>query len=279
MQTVILGMCAGYAVPQIEMFAKTCREFYSGRVVLFLSNCADDVEPYLRSLGIETVDAGPLKKPALDRFYRWHDFLLNDTGIERCLMTDVRDVLFQADPFAGFEEDELRFFEEPISISANSPNRSWIQSIYGERQAQELETKSVICCGTIIASRKGALTYLQQFLAEVDRVRPLPWGTDQAVTIKLIYSGAFPQATIVKNGCGEVQTLARQERFVFNARGNLLNADGTKPAIVHQYDRHDFLVRHFDMTPRDLRKFKKLEKSRSAAFKHLINVTMSKGLG
>jgi hypothetical protein len=99
------------------------------------------------------------------------------------------------------------------------------------------------------------------------------------VTIKLIYSGAFPQATIVKNGCGEVQTLARQERFVFDARGNLLNADGTKPAIVHQYDRHDFLARHFDMAPRDLRKFKKLEKSRSAAFKHLINVTMSKGLG
>jgi hypothetical protein len=285
MGNVILGMCGGYNATQLHAFLVSCRQHYGGRIVFFLKDCSSDTEALFREHGVEVRPASDCRFPVVDRFAYFRDFVRDDDAMQRCLITDTRDVLFQADPFSSAGgEDELKFYPEAALHSECAASAGWVRELYGPDVLASLRDKPVLNGGTILAGKKGALDFLSRLAGEIERLGVRKFGTDQAALNYLYYSGGFPGAQCLKHGHGEVQTLHHQKVFTFDRNGVLLNQDGTIPAVIHQYDRHAFLVRHFNvehfrqMRRTELRKLRRIGRSRSAALKHLLNITMSKGL-
>jgi hypothetical protein len=285
MGDVILGMCGGYTASHIEAFLLTCRRHYSGRIVFFVKDCSDDTKALFHSHDVEAIQADDCEFPVVDRFQYFREFIRRDERTERCLITDTRDVVFQGDPFAlPGEENELKFYSEAALHSECKASRKWVEELYGLDVLHPLLDKPVLNGGTILASRKGALDFLVRLTGEIERLGVRRFGTDQAALNYLYYFGALPGAQSFRHGYGEVQTLHHQKAFTFDKNGVLLNCDGTKPAVIHQYDRHAFLIRHFNvehfdrLNKAELQKFRRIGRSRSAALKHLVNMMMSKGL-
>jgi hypothetical protein len=65
---------------------------------------------------------------------------------------------------------------------------------------------------------------------------------DQAVHNGLIHTGRLPSAKVVPNEDGRVLTVGRMAALHMSDSGVLLNADGSIPAVIHQWDRHPSLI-------------------------------------
>ena len=86
------------------------------------------------------------------------------------------------------------------------------------------------------------LAYLSEMIAEIVwRRRPMG-PHDQGVHNGLIQTGRLPFAELIPNEHGRVLTLGRVKTPRVNGDGILLNADGSVPAVIHQWDRHPSLV-------------------------------------
>jgi hypothetical protein len=69
-------------------------------------------------------------------------------------------------------------------------------------------------------------------------------GADQAVHNYLLRSGSLSSFQEYANGQGPVLNLGTASVYELGEHGDVLNADGSLPTIVHQYDRHPALARH-----------------------------------
>ena len=86
------------------------------------------------------------------------------------------------------------------------------------------------------------MTYLNEMATGIVwRRRPMG-SHDQAVHNGLLQTGRLPSAKVVPNEHGRVPTLGRMTALHMGDAGILLNADGTIPAVIHQWDRHPGLV-------------------------------------
>jgi hypothetical protein len=65
---------------------------------------------------------------------------------------------------------------------------------------------------------------------------------DQGVHNGLIQAGRLPFAELIPNEYGRVLTLGKVKEPNLTTDGVLMNADGTIPAVIHQWDRHSSLV-------------------------------------
>lgn len=163
---------------------------------------------------------------------------------ERILLTDVRDVIFQRNPF---EDDVLGlelYLEDPSSLlSDGGYNEEWLVNLYGRQWVAEHGSRVVSCAGTTIGTRAAILQYLWAMSREISsHWSPLGY-RDQAVHNYLLYSAGFPGAKVVANGNGRTQTMGRMADITRDVAGTVLNSDGSVPAILHQYDRHPQLAK------------------------------------
>ena len=164
-------------------------------------------------------------------------------GAEQILLTDLRDVLFQRDPFAPDVERLELFLEDPSRTIGREPfNRRWIKELYGTEVLAAMEDFTASCSGTVIGPRDEILDYLAAMEQAISwRRRPLG-NHDQGVHNYLVRSGRFPSAAVVANGTGRVLTMGGMGDVRLEG-GRVLNDDGTLPAVLHQYDRHEALAR------------------------------------
>jgi hypothetical protein len=157
-------------------------------------------------------------------------------------VTDVRDVIFQRDPFEGQLRRLEVFLEDESSTLGGRFNQEWITHLYGAAAAAKLASFTVSCSGTVIGPRAEMLHYLKtMWEAILWRRRPLG-SRDQGVHNHLLRSGRFGDVEIVRNGTGRVLTMGAMARIDRAEDGTILNSDGTVPAVLHQYDRHDGLA-------------------------------------
>lgn len=178
------------------------------------------------------------------RYGHYYD-LLQDPALDadQILLTDVRDVLFQGDPFdpplAGLEV----FLEDPSrTIHAEPHNRRWIRSLYGPDELLALGQCTVSCSGTVAGPREHVLHYLRE-MSEAITWRRRPLGShDQGVHNYLLRRGRFRRASVVPNGHGRVLTMGGMSEVSADGSGQMRNVDGTIPPILHQYDRHPIVA-------------------------------------
>jgi hypothetical protein len=164
--------------------------------------------------------------------------------IDNVLLTDVRDVFFQGDPFAYLDCAGLRCFMEPAVNLGDEPiNTEWMAVTYGRDSCMLYRGRQISCSGTTMGDASSILKYLDTMCvalsAVLARITGLP-GVDQAVHNRLIWDGCLPGVRLCENGRDAVMTLknADPQAFVFDDDGRLLNIDGRPAPVLHQYDFH-----------------------------------------
>lgn len=181
------------------------------------------------------------------RYLHYYRYLTTKVGdADLVMLTDVRDVVFQRDPFERAVHGlELVLEESHVVVGRDHFNTRWIRDLYGPESAAHLEGARVSCSGTVIGQRAAILHYLTEMILEI-MWRRRPMGAhDQGVHNWLLRTGRLPLATLVANGSGRVLTMGAMRSYETSSEGYVLNSDGSVPAVLHQYDRHKELQERF----------------------------------
>jgi hypothetical protein len=202
-------------------------------------------------LGISLVNANVI----IRRHFAARDLLASSAegAIGSVLLADVRDVIFQSDPFVHISSGRYTG-GEILKIKDCPSNTTWIKAAYGEDIYTKLADKVSICAGVSIGTLASMRDYLDAICAETLRVmqdkclETLPaW--DQAFHIKMLLLDGFPFQTVPWNDFIATVAQAGPEHLRVNAEG-LVEVDGRVPAILHQYDRHPPIQKHIHATYR-----------------------------
>lgn len=281
-KNLILGAIRGYMADQLRPFiASLERVGFSGDVV-FLWNAVDaDSRRELTQAGIKLVHMNyrgngtlnswsrfwPTVAPVISathswgaarhffksllplqtvRFFEYRDFLAKHAATYgNVLITDVRDVIFQEDPFCGFDSG-LAVFEEDSQIAladetvANAP---WVSHLFGPDALKKIGRFPILCSGTTMGDSQGMLDYLAAFEALSFRAREIgAAGSDQGIHNYLCRAETPPGMHVVPNGSGPVLTMSATMQldrdFSFDSNRQILNSKGAIAPLLHQYDRH-----------------------------------------
>ncbi len=191
--------------------------------------------------------AARLYTPMEARFIRYLK-IIERTPAERILLTDVRDVLFQADPFAEAPADGLfvSLESDAYTIASESHNADWMTRIYGEPMLRRIGHHRVANVGVTFGERPEVIHYLRLMVNEIIAMSPARagiGGADTAAHNMLLRTGRLgathelePLESPVANLNGIDESL-----LVLGSDGRLHNRDGSAPSIVHQYDRQVLL--------------------------------------
>jgi len=200
------------------------------------------------------------------------------------LVSDVRDVFFQSNPFTSFplgaqnflnNSVELLLFSEGLNdisekkatLRNTRGNLRWLRNIYGPK-SRELESKPVLCSGTTIGSKEGLYHYTRTMLYEGycclkrnmnkydgKRGHVCSGGADQGFHNYVFWNKKLSNAVYMLNAAGPVYTIGifrgkpvRSLNFARNRNGDLLSPPerGIQflVPVIHQWDRHEDLLEH-----------------------------------
>jgi len=185
---------------------------------------------------------------ALVRYIHILDYLESRvSGYENILLTDVRDVVFQEDPFrdplpaeivAFLEAPKMKFGVEPLF------NDPWVRGNYGDAMLERLAGERISCCGTVMGSSRGIVSYLRAFAHEIPKLRSVAHGADTSVHNVLVRLTLTDRVAIVDNLHGAVATIGCNAigELRLSSSGLVLGEDHRPVPVVHQYDRHPELV-------------------------------------
>jgi len=213
-------------------------------------------------------DPRPYRSRANVRYALYEYWLQYYTPRSYILILDFRDTFFQVDPFAGFGDvrtrrpvHDLQLFEENYKVKKIGKcafNALWISRCFGNSALQQLRDKAVLCSGSTLGSLSAIKHYVTEMLRSMDTVQC--WRkkieSDQGYQNYLFYTGRFdtkagkaianPQGYGVVNTIGAMNgdDLKKEQKGplstfwkIRDEEGYVLNYDGNRSAVVHQYDR------------------------------------------
>lgn len=285
---LILGAAAGYRADQVRLFLQSlARTGFNGRLVFFVHerqriamrdllreqvpaldaelvrirsihehpklvrSCLKRLFAMLPAESFPGLKRGMLRfhgKPHVTRYFHYADYLAGHAGYSRVLLTDVRDVVFQDDPFRGLGPGlQVGMESEELTIATEPFDRDWILDAYGREMIERIGHRQVSCSGVTLGDFPSVQRYVDLILREA---LILPFARmktriyDQAFHNKLLHCGELGAAERCQPLKSRIATLGCMDpaTFVLSDAGQLLNADGRAAPIVHQYDRHRVLV-------------------------------------
>jgi hypothetical protein len=160
------------------------------------------------------------------------------TELRSVMLSDVRDVYFQQDPFARAGDDALRFSLEDDTLGACAINSGWLRAGYDEDAAAQIGGNRISCAGTILGPAKRMQEYLRLMIDEIYRLKDPYACADQAAHNYLLYTGRLDGCRLEDNQSGRIWTMSNTTEQVRSANGRYLNANGEEFVALHQYDRN-----------------------------------------
>jgi hypothetical protein len=202
--------------------------------------------PVIRRLGALSGDplggsariAAPLSIPYVARYFRFYGFLTSSGDrYSNVMLTDVRDVFFQRDPFEFDIGDGASFFleDDRHTLGSERYDREWLLAAYGEQALQELGDRLISCSGITIARREAMLAYLRVMTDELLRLPRQTVGIDQGVHNYVIHKGLVRHARLFRNGEGPVFTVGLAPHDEIDV---VLDEGRLDANVVHQYQHH-----------------------------------------
>jgi hypothetical protein len=184
---------------------------------------------------------------ALVRYLHAQDFLKRNQGrYANVLFTDVRDVVFQDDPFRDpLPGDMVAFLETTdMLIGVELVNTGWMRENYGEQMVSKLAGKRTSCCGTVMGTSEGMETYLEAFAAQIMGLPSIAHGADTSVHNVLVHDVLRERVRLVENLAGAVGTIGADasNQLSLDTRGLIVNQRGVLVPVLHQYDHHPALA-------------------------------------
>ncbi len=247
---LIMGVTKNYWWYKIEPFYVSCSK-YNGKncdIVAFTKNLSDFTRDKLREYHIHCVEIPDSyeKNGPIDYRYGLYIEMLKKKGenYDQVLFCDTRDVFFQD---AMFPEDAdkpyLGVAVESGLINGDDWNRRWMQERFGEEIYNELKDNHVLCAGTIWGSTSVIRHFCQ---AMIDNLSDPQFNfidiNDQTSYQYMVYKGIEPvnAATCFSSlEGGRVATIGNEGDF--SVKGDSLfcpEGGSSRPALVHQWDRH-----------------------------------------
>ena len=249
MKNLVMGAAKSYGWEVLEPFVLSCKmNCPSAELVLIVDDISDFTRDRLTRHGVTLIDIPADYKDILvvnSRFKLYADFLEQfGANYSQVFLADTRDVIFQADVFAKFGglTNWLGYATESDDIGGtktdNDTNYNWLVNCFGQKIADSLCDKKIICAGTIIGT-----------VAEMEIFCRIMWymvkhhledNFDQAIMNYLVWNGRLPIENLIEldNDGGEVFTMELAKNFFVRDK-KILRGNGTIPAVVHQYDRHE----------------------------------------
>ena len=266
---LILGIIDNYSYLNVErFFLSLYRTSFKGHVCLFFGPYnAPGLADELRKLNVEIISY-QLQFPFIDhthpanfavlpspvhlynfRHFLYYDYLLRHPGkFENVFLTDVRDVIFQRNPFDYLTADALYVAVETQTIAECSWTSNWITAGYPGNVLAAIRDNQVICAGTTMGPTAKVLHYLKAILTEVTTVPDAMNCVDQGILNVLLYTGALEPSVRMNNRDGVVATIgtANPTALKFDSYGHLLDKTNAPVAVIHQYDRHPSKIQLLD---------------------------------
>ena len=249
---LVLGAVSGLDIAAIRPFLYSLyNTSFQGEVALLISNTDAKTLQELSKLGVITFEV-PLPFPMQinsHRYFGYQAFLAEHGNRYRhVLLTDVRDVFFQRNPFDIDMPAPLNCFLEDkrTSIGAISLNTAWVAAGYGKSMLEMLRDRTVSCSGVTLGTSNAIQAYTAQMAQEllaVHRRSPnllyVVIGLDQGAHNVLLYTHLMDKTHLFSNEDGPVLTMGymQEDEFIYSAQGELCNASGKEAHILHQYDR------------------------------------------
>jgi hypothetical protein len=244
---LVLGAAVGYDRNQVRVFVESLREVgYAGDVVLLVGVADFSLKRYLRSRGVRTIATmsfrrihGPIHShrfPLFAKFVEEHA-----EHYDQIMISDVRDVAFQGNPFEGAVGAGCQFYLEaaPHTIGADPHVGRFTRTFLTPEQAEAVAQRRIICCGVTIASTSAMLSYLKRVNALISAIRAHKRrriGADTAFHILLAYLDPACDSDIVENNI-HVATMGLEPAARYQLSHQIL-VGNFAPPILHQYDRH-----------------------------------------
>lgn len=247
MKNLILGYCYNYPFEVIEPFIASflnVRKLNPNLELVFFAKNMDKVfELVCQRKGIHVFNSelyNHLNYPEDNK--RWiiaQEFLNNNQHVyDKVLLTDIRDVIFQGDPFALLNDPVVFASMEPNIIRNCYFNNMWISNMYGESMANLLGDCTITCGGTVIGATNAMLAHLDMFTHQIreHHVPPGGVGYDQAIH-NYIAHYIKPGHIVFDLDNKFVQTLVHTNPNSISIQDELIFVDGKYSPIIHQYDR------------------------------------------
>jgi hypothetical protein len=245
---IVIGGVSAYGYDQIRVWARSLvASGFAGRKVLLAFHLEPDVIRQLKADGIEVLPAqaaGPARVNVYMQRLWDIGLLLGQQQYRYALTTDVRDVVFQADPSGWLDthlgDHDLVVSDEGVPFADQAWSRTNLTQAFGPGALDLLRHEPIINVGVFggkaAAVRAAAVeTYLLALMA-ADRAKV----ADQAAFNLLLKWGCFPRVRRTDDGdafAAQLHVKFERGQQPVLRDGLVCNAAGNPYAIVHQYDR------------------------------------------
>mmetsp|Transcript_12911 Transcript_12911/g.27876 ORF Transcript_12911/g.27876 Transcript_12911/m.27876 type:complete len:867 (+) Transcript_12911:75-2675(+) len=244
----VIGLAVGYGRSVFERFVGSLRATgYAGSIILGIApDASDGIRSYLSENNVTTKEVRVVKKDGCtyyntmtvdgipssrqvcseeypDYKIQWGRFPLSRDWLNECkdctdgvMLTDVRDVYFQSDPFAFVTSPhELMLFEE---IFPGVTNEHWLTDLPVKKcRNVTVGPVPVLCSGSTMGTREGIINYIQVMVEEFDywkarvNCRCDMVGDDQSIHNYLYYTNRFGRDTVtIKHRTGPIHVVGKQ---------------------------------------------------------------------
>jgi hypothetical protein len=210
---LVISQAAGYTFDQVEPFLRSLKQTgFDGSVVFFILESDKILRQRLERSGIVVVVYRNDYPFFVDRTYHnllalpsdrrsWPPvslrFLLYEVwliahGIDYdwILHSDVRDVIFQRDPFEdSCKKNGMHIFLESqhVTFGTERSNAVWVEACFGKSALLCISSRRIACAGVMLGSSLAWLMFLRAFNSIlIDCGYSIP-GADQGVLNGLLY--------------------------------------------------------------------------------------------
>jgi hypothetical protein len=255
---LVMGLATNYTTRELGPFVRSLRATgYDGDVVLWTLDVDPATAAFLHANRImrENFWEGQFlpMTPTLSRFFCYYRFLhaLDRAGrpYRRVFISDVRDVVFQANPFdTAMPKGLVAFLEEPSqTIGSCQYNARWIREAFGKTILKQIGGERISCCGTLLGSWQGILNYLLMMQLCTYEIAPhsrFIFGIDQGIHNYLLCTGRLDRVAFDENAkhVWSLHYVPGTDIFV-TPQQRIADGKGHVSAVVHQYDRHPILAK------------------------------------
>lgn len=253
-RNIILGSVLGLNIEHIKPFVSSLKKSgFDGELCLFIDGVSDNTIDYLSKYNTQyEINLSPFHIDNRNisihchRYLLYQTHLLNDKEYSNIMLTDVRDVIFQNDPF-DFEFSNLCCFLEDKgkTISSCPYNSSWIYNAFGVDTLKEIGSYNISCSGVTIGSYPSIIPYLDTMVYYIKKLglKANIIGIDQGIHNYIVHKKLIDYK-FFENLDGPVLTMGyvNSKSLRFDNDGFIINNNGDIINILHQYDRHRHIM-------------------------------------
>jgi hypothetical protein len=286
MSDLIIGVIKNYSFNDLKPFVNSLsKSKYTGDTVLFCNNISDNTKVNLTKNGITCIDFND-EYPYLERYTEnmgilprtynkklhlfsmryipYYLFLKNSKKkYGNIMITDVRDVIFQKDPFNFKISGNLccTLEAEGWSLEDSDFNGNEIKIAFGQKEFEKIKKNLISNCGVTIGPFTKIIEYLEKMISLIlagDGSVIMDQGTHNYI----VWNKMIDNIVCYKNNAGPVLTLGYEKKVFKNKDGMIIDNNGNVINIIHQYDRHYMVAKDYYDWPTKIKYAKHILKNR-----------------